>query len=125
METKEWAVRIELAEDGDDTTARATLTAPAGHDTTEPGHDTAVAGRDTAVAGRDGAEAGRATTEAGRALTGVGRARRNPADARVAGIGDELAVSRALADLAEQLAVITNRDIAESSAESPAPSRSW
>ncbi|MEV0158868.1 dsRBD fold-containing protein [Nonomuraea fuscirosea] len=118
METKEWAVRIELAEDGDDTTARATLTAPAGHDTTEPGHD-------TAVAGRDGAEAGRATTEAGRALTGVGRARRNPADARVAGIGDELAVSRALADLAEQLAVITNRDIAESSAESPAPSRSW
>ncbi|MFG1975894.1 dsRBD fold-containing protein [Nonomuraea fuscirosea] len=118
METKEWAVRIELAEDGDDTTARATLTAPAGHDTTETGHD-------TAVAGRDGAEAGRATAEAGRALTGVGRARRNPADARVAGIGDELAVSRALADLAEQLAVITNRDIAESSAESPAPSRSW
>ncbi|MEV4084784.1 dsRBD fold-containing protein [Nonomuraea fuscirosea] len=77
------------------------------------------------MAGRDGAEAGRATAEAGRALTGVGRARRNPADARVAGIGDELAVSRALADLAEQLAVITNRDIAESSAESPAPSRSW
>ncbi|MEV5889333.1 dsRBD fold-containing protein [Nonomuraea fuscirosea] len=97
MRTKEWAVRIELAEDGDDTTARATLTTPAGHD----------------------------TPEAGRALTGVGRARRNPADARVAGIGDELAVSRALADLAEQLAVITNRDIAESSAESPAPSRSW
>ncbi|WP_344495998.1 dsRBD fold-containing protein [Nonomuraea monospora] len=39
-------------------------------------------------------------------------------------IGDELAASRALADLASKLAVITQRDITEL-ADPPTPSRSW
>ncbi|GAA2204556.1 hypothetical protein GCM10009850_004230 [Nonomuraea monospora] len=90
METKEWTVRISLAEDGDDTSARATL-----------------------------------TTGDGESVTGTGRARRNPADPSQPRIGDELAASRALADLAQRLAVITSHDISESDAESPAPTRSW
>ncbi|WP_327591062.1 DUF1876 domain-containing protein [Nonomuraea sp. NBC_00507] len=57
-------------------------------------------------------------------VTGNGRARRNPSDPAVPEIGDELAAARALADLAERLAVITQRDIA-SSADSPTSSRSW
>lgn len=36
-------------------------------------------------------------------LAGMGAARRNPVDAEVPAIGDELAVSRALSDLAHQL----------------------
>ncbi|MFB4281601.1 dsRBD fold-containing protein [Nonomuraea sp. MTCD27] len=90
MEAKEWTVRISLAEDGDDTAARATLTMGNGD-----------------------------------RVTGTGRARRNPADPAVPEIGDELAASRALADLAERLAVITKHDISETTAESPAPTRSW
>ncbi|HEX4813811.1 MAG TPA: DUF1876 domain-containing protein [Nonomuraea sp.] len=89
MRAKEWTVRIQLTEDGDDTSARAELTA-----------------------------------DDGTRLSGDGRARRNPSDPSVPVIGDELAVSRALADLAEKLAVITQRDIA-GSAETPAGSRSW
>ncbi|BCB89560.1 DUF1876 domain-containing protein [Phytohabitans suffuscus] len=38
-----------------------------------------------------------------RGLVGVGEARRNPADPEVPEIGDELAVSRALSDLAHRL----------------------
>ncbi|MEU0566707.1 dsRBD fold-containing protein [Nonomuraea sp. NPDC005983] len=50
--------------------------------------------------------------------------RGRPVPDRGSGIGDELAASRALADLAERLAVITNRDISESTAESATPTRS-
>ncbi|OLF10513.1 hypothetical protein BLA60_15100 [Actinophytocola xinjiangensis] len=46
-------------------------------------------------------------------LTGVGLARLNPADANVPEIGDELAVARALADLAHQLLDTTSADIEE------------
>ncbi|TMR14921.1 DUF1876 domain-containing protein [Nonomuraea turkmeniaca] len=89
MKVKEWTVRIQLTEDGDDTAARAAL-----------------------------------TTDDGTVIVGNGRAKRNPSDPAVPEIGDELAASRALADLAERLAVNTQRDIA-SSADSPTPSRSW
>ncbi|GAA1671664.1 DUF1876 domain-containing protein [Nonomuraea maheshkhaliensis] len=68
------------------------------------------------------------TTRDGRdRLTGTGHARRNPADPSVPEIGDELAASRALADLADKLAVVTQRDIAEIAeiAGSPVASRSW
>jgi uncharacterized protein DUF1876 len=44
-------------------------------------------------------------------LVGVGIARLNPADLNVPEIGDELAVSRALADLAHQLLEATAADI--------------
>jgi hypothetical protein len=57
-------------------------------------------------------------------LTGEGHARRNPTDPSVPEIGDELAASRALADLADKLAVVTQRDISEL-AGSPVPGRSW
>lgn len=46
-----------------------------------------------------------------RNLTGVGVARRNPSDHDVPEIGDELAVARALADLAAQLLKVTTGDI--------------
>ncbi|MFC4119876.1 DUF1876 domain-containing protein [Nonomuraea zeae] len=89
MEAKQWTVQIYLAEDGDDTYARAVLTT------------------------RDRTE-----------LAGTGRARRNPSDPAVPEIGDELAASRALADLAEKLAVVTRRDIGDLAA-GPASVRSW
>ncbi|MBO2457526.1 DUF1876 domain-containing protein [Actinomadura violacea] len=44
---------------------------------------------------------------------GHGHARRNPADRRIPEIGDELAVSRALADLADRLHGLASEDIAE------------
>ncbi|RZQ65920.1 DUF1876 domain-containing protein [Amycolatopsis suaedae] len=44
-------------------------------------------------------------------LTGTGLARLNPRDANVPEIGDELAVSRALADLAHQLLDVAAEDI--------------
>jgi Domain of unknown function (DUF1876) len=44
-------------------------------------------------------------------LVGVGTARLNPSDANVPEIGDELAVSRALADLAHRLLDATAEDI--------------
>jgi hypothetical protein len=40
---------------------------------------------------------------AGRELRGVGHARRNPADREIPEIGDEIAVSRALSELAHRL----------------------
>ncbi|HEU5023502.1 MAG TPA: DUF1876 domain-containing protein [Spirillospora sp.] len=45
--------------------------------------------------------------------TGHGHARRNPADRKIPEIGDELAVSRALADLAGRLQGLASEDIAE------------
>ncbi|NDU71477.1 DUF1876 domain-containing protein [Actinomadura sp. DSM 109109] len=45
--------------------------------------------------------------------TGRGHARRNPADREVSEIGDELAVSRALADLAGRLHGVADKDIAQ------------
>ncbi len=44
-------------------------------------------------------------------LVGVGLARLDPADAPVAAIGDELALARALSDLAYQLLELTVTDI--------------
>jgi uncharacterized protein DUF1876 len=52
-------------------------------------------------------------TRDGMRVTGVGRARRNPIDRPVPEIGDELAVSRALADLADRLRVVAAEDIAQ------------
>ncbi|MER6950210.1 dsRBD fold-containing protein [Nonomuraea sp. NPDC005983] len=46
-------------------------------------------------------------------MAGIGRARRNPIDRPVPDIGDELAVARALADLADRLHDATTQDIAE------------
>lgn len=89
MEAKQWNVRIDLTEDGDDTHARATL-ALKNHEE----------------------------------LVGAGHARRNPADPSVPEIGDELAVSRALADLAHKVAAVTQHDISEVAAAG-APARSW
>jgi hypothetical protein len=61
------------------------------------------------------------STGDGTGVSGTGHARRNPADPSVPVIGDELAASRALSDLADKLAVITRHDIADS----PEPTRSW
>jgi len=47
----------------------------------------------------------------GAKLVGVGTARLDPADEPVAAIGDELAIARALSDLAHQLFELTVSDI--------------
>lgn len=47
----------------------------------------------------------------GNDLVGVGLARLDPADEPVAAIGDELAIARALSDLAHQLLELTVSDI--------------
>jgi hypothetical protein len=47
----------------------------------------------------------------GNQLVGVGLARLDPADEPVAAIGDELALARALSDLAHQLLELTVTDI--------------
>jgi hypothetical protein len=47
----------------------------------------------------------------GKELVGVGLARLDPADDPVAAIGDELALARALSDLAHQLLELTVTDI--------------
>ena len=52
-------------------------------------------------------------TRDGMRVTGIGRARRNPIDRPVPEIGDELAVSRALSDLADRLHVVAAEDIAQ------------
>lgn len=44
-------------------------------------------------------------------LVGIGLARLDPADEPVAQIGDELAIARALTDLANQLFALTSADI--------------
>ncbi|OBF10148.1 hypothetical protein A5730_07310 [Mycobacterium sp. ACS4054] len=53
----------------------------------------------------------------GKTLVGVGRARLDPADEPVATIGDELAIARALSDLANQLFAATSTDIQASTHE--------
>ncbi|BCR45845.1 hypothetical protein VNDN067_27190 [Mycobacterium tuberculosis] len=55
---------------------------------------------------------------AGRQMVGVGLARLDPADEPVAQIGDELAIARALSDLANQLFALTSSDI-EASTHQP------
>ena len=60
--------------------------------------------------GRTRAEA-RLHTQDPTHLVGIGTARLNPADRDVPEIGDELAVSRALADLAHQLLDAAANDI--------------
>ncbi|WP_374984278.1 DUF1876 domain-containing protein [Streptomyces fradiae] len=49
-------------------------------------------------------------------ITGHGTARRNPEDEAVPLIGDELAASRAMSDLARQLMRLAYRDIGEAGA---------
>lgn len=78
-----------------------------------------------AEAGDDTSAQAALTTGKGERVIGSGRARRSPGDPEVPEIGDELAVSRALADLAQKLAVMTNHDISESTDGSPTPTRSW
>lgn len=53
----------------------------------------------------------------GKTLVGVGLARLDPADEPVTAIGDELAVARALSDLANQLFAATSTDIQASTHE--------
>jgi hypothetical protein len=55
----------------------------------------------------------RLTTSSGTSLEGRGDARRSPRDAGVTEIGEELAASRALRDLADRLLSATEDDIAE------------
>ncbi|CAM3846574.1 DUF1876 domain-containing protein [Nocardiopsis rhodophaea] len=61
---------------------------------------------------RTWAEAG-LDSEDGSSLRGHGMARKHPADEDVPEIGDELAVSRALADLARQLRQVAAEDISD------------
>jgi hypothetical protein len=67
------------------------------------------------------AEARLHTRDAGQ-ITGVGFARRNPHDVNVPEIGDELATSRALADLAQRLLHTTSEDIEDVTHK---PARLW
>ena len=53
------------------------------------------------------------TRRDGGALYGQGRARRNPSDADIPEIGEEIAVSRALRDLADRLVRAASEDISE------------
>ena len=53
------------------------------------------------------------TTSSGTSLEGFGHSRRNPADASVPEIGEELAAARALRDLADRLLKATSDDIAQ------------
>ena len=57
-------------------------------------------------------------TPTGQDVTGVGRAQRNPLDPSVPEIGDELAVARALRNLAERLLHTTEKDITGVTGES-------
>ena len=50
-------------------------------------------------------------TPTGHDVTGIGEAQRNPMDPSVPDIGDELAVARALRNLAERLLHTTEKDI--------------
>ena len=56
-------------------------------------------------------------TPKGHEVTGVGHAQRNPHDPSVPEIGDELAVARALRNLAERLLHTTERDISGATGE--------
>ena len=57
-------------------------------------------------------------TPSGQDVTGVGKADRNPLDPSVPAIGDELAVARALRNLAERLLHTTEKDIQGATGES-------
>ncbi|MBO0916177.1 DUF1876 domain-containing protein [Streptomyces laculatispora] len=83
MKAKQWTAQISLTEDGDETRASAVLTTP------DSCRD------DTAH------------------VVGRGVARRNPIDRPVPEIGDELAVSRALGDLAVRLHDVASDDIVD------------
>lgn len=74
--TQTWRAVVHVVDHGDNTTAEAVLTTPAG---------------DT--------------------LQGRGRARRNPADSDVPEIGEEVAVARALRDLADKVLATASDDI--------------
>jgi Domain of unknown function (DUF1876) len=54
---------------------------------------------------------------AGKSFVGVGVARLDPTDQPVTQIGDELAIARALSDLANQLFTLTSTDIQASTHE--------
>jgi hypothetical protein len=54
------------------------------------------------------------TTDDGREFRGDGIARRNPADAEIPQIGDELATARALGELAHRLLETAAQDIEQS-----------
>lgn len=56
-------------------------------------------------------------TPKGQDVTGVGEAQRNPLDPNVPEIGDELAVARALRNLAERLLHTTEKDITSATGE--------
>lgn len=58
------------------------------------------------------------TTTAGNTIRGRGRARRNPSDQDVPEIGEEVAASRALRDLADRLLNTASEDISEIEHES-------
>lgn len=60
----------------------------------------------------------RLRTRDGAHVTGVGFARRNPHDVNVPEIGDELALARALSDLAQRLLQATAEDIEDVTHES-------
>ncbi|HEY9366941.1 DUF1876 domain-containing protein [Streptomyces sp.] len=60
----------------------------------------------------EGTTKARAELDMGKAkVTGKGTARCNPSDVDVPAIGDELAASRAMKDLAAQLMRVANRDM--------------
>ncbi|CAL9344782.1 DUF1876 domain-containing protein [Streptomyces sp. enrichment culture] len=73
----------------------------------------------------------RAVLDTGKStITGHGYARRNPEDEDVPLIGDELAASRAMSDLARQLMRLAYKDIGEAGAglsgeEEPAAPYGW
>ncbi|WP_327294356.1 MULTISPECIES: dsRBD fold-containing protein [unclassified Streptomyces] len=83
MGTKQWNAQISLTEDGDETRARAVLT-----------RQDSWRGDTAHVVGR-------------------GVARRNPIDRPIPEIGDELAASRALEDLAVRLHDVASDDIVD------------
>ncbi|WP_328333185.1 MULTISPECIES: dsRBD fold-containing protein [unclassified Streptomyces] len=83
MQAKQWTAQISLTEDGDETRARAVLT-------------TQDSWRDNTAH-----------------VVGRGVARRNPIDRPIPEIGDELAASRALEDLAVRLHDVAADDIVD------------
>ncbi|OEJ97498.1 DUF1876 domain-containing protein [Streptomyces thermolilacinus] len=65
----------------------------------------------------EGSTEARAVLDTGKSkITGHGSARRNPEDEDVPLIGDELAASRAMSDLARQLMRLAYKDIGEAGA---------
>ncbi|MEJ8645769.1 DUF1876 domain-containing protein [Streptomyces sp. MS1.HAVA.3] len=72
----------------------------------------------------DGTTKARAVLDNGKTtMTGRGTARCNPEDVEIPAIGDELAASRAMRDLAGQLMRAADRDLAAVGAAAPSPPR--